>query len=353
MFRCGCCVTPETPIQDLLNLLGIPRPYNPPPPQEGVTFDRMPLTALRQRYTGLPGLVKVTQQALAWYASLARASYAPTALFAGQLARALKSTDSLLYRANTTGLVPGFFVVEYEDGIIVVVSGTTSVPQALAYIATHVAALTTSDPFIVNRTWYDAAAAIRDAILDRYDWSSKMAIFIGHSYGGAVAGILQALLPGPPDSYANRLLVTFGSPAFGSASFCVAPGNTAGHCRVDSLSDPVPFLPTWTNWNTVAGQPWQTVLASGTYRHCAQPIILDGDRLRTATVQTQTPAGDFALLLSILSGAFTRASPHSIVSYAEGLLSVNGEGIRQELLEDWQSWPSVATTNLAMFEAGF
>lgn len=186
-------------------------------------------------------------QTLFWFASLARASYSPTAALFTAVARAVvPSTAQIVFTPNGPGLTPGWGAVVLPDCVVVVVSGTTNLNQWLVQIFLN--GLTNCDhrlpPLedsaramaIYNSSANTIAAALPTSA------AGKPTICIGHSMGGAVAQLIwrRRRARGAPG---GRCL-TFGSPKPGSAELLSgAGGDWRFNLRLALVGDPVPALP--------------------------------------------------------------------------------------------------------------
>lgn len=155
-----------------------------------------------------------------WWSMLARAVYwsddtwiRRVAAWAGPIAR-------LTFVDRSVPSRQGYAFVELGDCVLVVIPGTSSEAEALAYIMTHSLALTTSvqpGPMVWNSAWADRGFQVLTAYSA---WPApqvrKPIIVIGHSSGGAY-GAYFAFRRDDNIDYLTTL-VTFGAPIWGTPS---------------------------------------------------------------------------------------------------------------------------------------
>jgi pimeloyl-ACP methyl ester carboxylesterase len=186
-------------------------------------------------------------QTLCWCASLARASYAPSNVFVQQLAQALFGPGgTVTFVANSSSLIPGWSVIVLPNMAVVVISGTSNEAQALTQVIDNQAVYTNFDPngrssALSMPLWITAVNTLAP-LINALVPADVPKLFIGHSYGGAVAALLNYYYQ------FNGSLGTNKAALFA----CPKPGNAIIAPEVDSFSsfqslaiqpDLVPGLP--------------------------------------------------------------------------------------------------------------
>lgn len=177
--------------------------------------------------------------------------------------------------ANGAGVIPGTIIAVRPDLTVVVISGTSNYFQLATQCVFAASGPVDVGPYNTNRTWHLASLAIAERLTASGADPNGRILFVGHSYGGAVATLLAA------DCHrfnATRVVecLTFGAPKPGDRRLTEL---IAGMrlVRVASAGDPVPGLPPayvqvlaflgslpaglLANWVQLVQPPGQLVLA--------------------------------------------------------------------------------------------
>lgn len=137
--------------------------------------------------------------------------------------------------------IPGTGILTIEDHTIVVISGTSNALQWALQGFYGAAGIESFGQYSTLRLWNQAAMAIEQRIVIAGGNPTGPIVFVGHSYGGAVASILAARYriaqPGRSVS-----LLTFGQPKPGDGRLIRLIESTQ-HLHFVNVDDPVTFLP--------------------------------------------------------------------------------------------------------------
>lgn len=126
----------------------------------------------------------------------------------------------LQFQSRATPSVQGFGLVELGDSVLIVIPGTSSEVEAIAYLLTHAldnTASTFDGEWSMNSTWVNRGAQVERGY--RF-WppptTRKPIIVVGHSSGGAYGAFTAFTV----DNDVNFLttLVTYGAPIWGTPS---------------------------------------------------------------------------------------------------------------------------------------
>jgi hypothetical protein len=182
-----------------------------------------------------------------WWSMLVRSMYATDSTWllrvAGWAGPIVRST----FVDTSQPARQGYGLVELADSVLIVIPGTSSEAEALAYFLTHSLRLTTTSTvgWKINATWASRGSSV---LLGYLAWPppapAKPVIVIGHSSGAAYgAFVTYSLYPGPTTPWT---LVTFGAPIWGTDSMA-ARYNTLNQQpkTIDFIqpNDVVPTLP--------------------------------------------------------------------------------------------------------------
>jgi pimeloyl-ACP methyl ester carboxylesterase len=347
---CSCCPTSATPPGDLFNFYAPPQPYRQPTIVPNETYTPANLKDVSPA-AGPGGVVKWDRDVAYWWMTLCRASYAPTAAWPTRALNALKPTSQVLFTPNSSSLTPGWFAGVWEDGVCIVVSGTTNFVQALNYILLHASDMQGGTGWTVNRAWYQAANAILPGILPLMVPSDKFVFLLGHSYGAAVAATITALLP-QSQVLGQSALATAGSPAYGSTAFCNRVANVQT-LRIANVGDAVPYLPppSMVGYATAVANP-NFRLNPGTYRHCNPPTLLrESGGYATGAFEEQDPGVWFSAAAGFLANNPTNIVGHRMREYTRrALLTV--PTIPGSFMDRWAFFTDLPAINDEMDAAG-
>lgn len=239
-FPCAPPV-PALPGQPNLSLL-IPvtqPPVEPPIPDEPVYVEP-------RFVSDFPLTSKPT---LWWLATLARASYAPTADLFTRAAHAVLPGNYPVTFVPNAGLVPGYGLVKLPHGAIVVVSGTTNLGQWQQQLfASGLAEVGDFGdyPFVKAATMqvYRTSALVIDTALKAAVPNDQQVLLVGHSMGGAIAQVLHGVYTSTSEARVPPRCVTFASPKPGDqrlANFMRTGPQVFQRLQIDG--DFVPALP--------------------------------------------------------------------------------------------------------------
>lgn len=176
---------------------------------------------------------------------------------------------------NDTGPFPGTLVAVTPNYNVVVITGTSNYQQLALQVMFTGGGPTDFGQFSTNALWFAAATVVNNRILAAGGDPDKPTIFVGHSYGGAVASVLTARwiqfnpgrdvrlltygMPRPGDSRLVDLLKPLTQRHFANVSDPVpgtAPG--VGELLGVPVAVPLPFL---DRWNQMKPPPGQVQLA--------------------------------------------------------------------------------------------
>jgi pimeloyl-ACP methyl ester carboxylesterase len=175
------------------------------------------------------------------FADIHATFYADANAAANQLADLIGPVATTSFVANGAGPFPGTIFATSPNQVIVIVSGTSNASQWALQIAYGTVAPVDVGGFKTSAIWNSAA----EAILQRMEAAGLPAdreiVFVGHSYGGAVAQILAARVH-MADPMRRIQLLTFGAPVAGNAEL----GNhlaSVNQVHYVNTGDPVANLP--------------------------------------------------------------------------------------------------------------
>lgn len=152
----------------------------------------------------------------------------------------LGPTATVTVVPNGDPLVPGSLVAVTPTQTIIVVSGTTTAQQLALQFLYGTAGVADYVAFSTLIFWFEATSAILIRASAAGADASRPVIFIGHSYGGAIATIAATRVQyGVPN--ANVQLLTYGAPRPGDSRMreILAPVRQVHYANV---GDPVPAL---------------------------------------------------------------------------------------------------------------
>lgn len=120
------------------------------------------------------------------------------------------------------GMFPKVTTIQLTDHQVVIINGSSNLNDWIQHTRAAVTTLIPSTAERVGIQYYDAAVAIRDALLGLGDgfYHLKPMVLVGHSYGGAIANVLARLLKlNDPTHVGQRVVMSFGCPRVGDANF--------------------------------------------------------------------------------------------------------------------------------------
>lgn len=336
---------PGMSLSDLLNLRGIiPRPTITLPPVPGQTYFPQPVNDVRPIRLPLNGVITFGLEDLYFWATLARSVYFTDDQFIQRTAAALKAPTVVNFVANSTSSEYGYAIIRYEDGAILVVSGTSNTLQTTRQFLAHLGDFQLAPGgYETNRHWLDAAAPIV-AALTPYLASDTPLLAIGHSAGGAVAA--NVLLQFAGAQVDNQFsLVTFGSPAFFSVAMQMFASHVA-QLRVVGVNDPVPYLPFPTSFGYVASATSPVfAVRPRSYRHATVPFVLTGsNRPRYAAINEQDVGTWLGQATMFLLGDESAQELHSMRRYAE-YCGAAAPAAWEDYIQGWANYPDLSAVN--------
>lgn len=155
-----------------------------------------------------------------WWAMLVRALYASDSTWVRRVAEWAQPVARLSFVDRTQPARQGYGLVELRDCVLVVVPGTSSEAEALAYFLTHSLRLVYTNidfGWKINQAWATRGQQVLDAYLEWPPPSPhKPVIFIGHSSGAAYAAYCG--YSAFSDPHQPNTIVNFGAPIWGTQS---------------------------------------------------------------------------------------------------------------------------------------
>ena len=227
-------------------------------------------------------------------------------------------------------IFPRAFLLTSDSYALFAVAGTTSDLQWIFHVLGSLQTTVPGVPGAVDTYFEDAAREVELAAgLDIVAAAAgRKVVYVGHSFGGAVAQVLYQKLGRQITSPTS--IFTFGCPRVGDPDFAVAFGiNTLS--RVENDGDPIPSLPPpiWAAENSSYPIPGLPPIVS--YEHAPNQNGLD---LQGYLAPTNTPNPVLAIVSAIYGAQ--PINSHSI-----------GEYLRRLALQFNPSNPSVAVTTVA------
>jgi hypothetical protein len=153
----------------------------------------------------------------------------------------LPDVEFVTSQVDGTGLTPQYVMWKAKCGRGIIFAGTNNYQQACTQVIYGANGPVAVGPFYTSRFWYDKAQELRtafDAFAGPHEGSTFMG---GHSYGGAIAGLMASLevTPENRDEYA---LVTIGAPRLGNGEVYRRLSKTES-VFLQNVDDPIPSLP--------------------------------------------------------------------------------------------------------------
>jgi hypothetical protein len=353
MGCCGFCPGPNTPWANQQNILMNLIPWQPPPPVIGVTYNPLPLRTVAPYFDPIPSAVLAGSVDRYWYSTLARSVYWPDGTMTNRVMGDLKPLSAPLTFVRSVGPTFGYALGEYDDGWVLVVSGTTNTSQAIAQFLSVAGNFTTgTGDWEANSYWYSNAQAIVAAIGGTIGRGDNV-LAIGHSAGGAIANLVLALLPGVAN-VGQYQSVTFGAPAWSNTKLNIWMSSVQ-QVRYTNQLDAVPYLPppAFVGYASGIGSPAFRI-NPGDYAHSvlAQVLQTDGS-LSWANSFEQQPLNWLQNLASFISGMSATLAAHTMANYtALTFRQANLVG-PWPFAANWANYPDLLTANAAMLAAGF
>lgn len=351
MAACKCCPQPGWSEIDLLRYVAIPAPFVPPAPLRGSTYVPLTVEEVAPQNPAVPGVLLFDKNVVYWWLTLLRASYHEDNSLADRALQALDVYDTATFRGNDSSLTPGWFGARFSTGTVIVISGTSNSRQAVNYIIAHAGTFSAGPSWQVNSAWYTAATALLPSITPLLPPAGQPVVIIGHSYGGPIAAVLMALLPGTKTPQTHGL-VTAGSPAFGNTTFCPALANVA-QMRIVNVGDPVTFMPppALVGYAPGGGLP-PFRLNVGTYEHCVPPVWLaENGRYAGGAAELLDAAFWFPQVAAWLQGDPLSVEPHFAREYVRRAALV-ASPIPGPFLAGWADFSSLKAVNDALAASG-
>jgi pimeloyl-ACP methyl ester carboxylesterase len=299
---------------------------------------------------------------LCWLATLARATYAPTATLFQQAVAIVSTAYPVTFVANAAASsTPGYGLITLPQGAILVVSGTTNAQQWLAQVfqSQPVPIDKVDVPFGPRRRfytmlpWWTSAAAIAPA-LAAIPLQNRV-LYVGHSMGGAIASILAAVLSSADNSRAPGRLCTFASPKPGDVNLTAMTRTSQQTYRRMWLSgDVVPMLPPDLSavQVIVPGPLQQYVSGWASFQHAGTGWTFNSDDFPEEQDDQSVVALLVQTFAAMIAGQpLALADAHAMVSYTARLLSRISKGVAPAPT-NWANVPGLVTVNQALTAAG-
>lgn len=351
MANCRCCITAGLTTAQLLQLQAVQVPYAPPSPVAGVTYQPQTVPQIGPVPGDLPNTLKWEPPALHFWATLARASYAPSDSIPLLALEAFGEVQDLKFVANSESIVPGYFAARFAGGILVVVSGTTNDRQRINYVLSSLQDNRRPGEYGVNHAFWSAAQEITSDLVQLDSWRTLPVFFVGHSYGGAIAGL--ASFQTDLQAWATtRQVVTFSAPAWGTAQLCPQISATPS-LRFYVEGDAVPFLPPPSAVTYAALAPTVSArINPGEYRHCRPGIVLQ----QTGAIVDQwsllsSPAYALQQAAAYINGDQSAALAHSVPEIVR-LTQLSVASFKGDYRAGWRRYENLDEANARMDSAG-
>lgn len=351
MANCKCCITAGLTTAQLLQLQAVQLPYAPPSPVAGVTYEPQTVPQIGPTPGDLPGTLKWEPPALHFWATLARASYAPSDAIPLLALEAFGEVQEMRFVANSESVVPGYFAAKFAGGILVVVSGTTNDRQRLNYILQSLQDNKRPGEYGVNHGFWSAAQEITSDLVQLETWRGLPVFFVGHSYGGAIAGLCSFQL----DQEAwgtSRQVVTFSAPAWGTTQLCPLIAATPA-LRFYVEGDAVPFLPPPSAVTYAALAPTVSARVNpGEYRHCRPGIVLlNNGGIVDQWALLSSPAYALQQAVAYLNGDQSAVLAHSTPEIVR-LTQLSVATFKGDFRSGWRRWENLDDSNARMDSTG-
>jgi len=197
---------------------------------------------------------------------------------------------------SPTSNVPGTVIGTNATQTIVAISGTTTAQQLATQLGYGAIGIVDYGAFSTLPVWYSSATAIVDRMLAQGIDTSKPITLVGHSYGGALAILIAALIK-RANPTADVRIVTAGAPNPGDQRlYDLLAGVPQVH--IVNVGDPVPGLPP-TGPDLV---PWSLIVPSPLYSRWGTVRQLPGRSMLASSGQI-TVGNPWFYSFSALSGA--------------------------------------------------
>lgn len=345
---------PQLPPINLGEFLAVPpEPPTPPPPPVPAAVAPRFVSDLRLSSTWV----------LYWLATLVRASYSPeTSLITRAAGAVLPADYPVTVTPNGAGLVPGWTVIKMPKGAIVIISGTTNLPQWLDQTLnsypitwTKLTPPGTRDGIRTLQIYATAAQTIWADLAVKVPLDEQI-LFVGHSMGGAIAELLHAVAAAGDNGRVPSRCVTFASPKPGdSRRAALTRTNGQVYRRLIINNDFIPGLPpNLSAINLLIPGPLQAASAGWSlFQHADTPTVvsLNGDLSDGADPVLVIQIGQ-ALLAAAVGNPLAPVASHYMDAYVSRLYRAIDRGV-ESTPEDWQSPNDLLTINGQLTTADF
>lgn len=253
-----------------------------------------------------------------WWAMLVRAMYASDSTWLNRVAGWAGPVRRLFFRPRTDPSLQGYGFVELVDSVLVVIPGTSSEAEALAYFLTHSMRVltTTAAGWKINATW----ATRGHQVVNGYAaWPppspEKPVIVIGHSSGGAYGAYFTYFRFSDPAT--PYTLATYGAPIWGTPSLTARYNNSGQLPKCIDFAvpqDPVPALPPpWAAVDLVLPL-YYALTDRPNYQRVNALLTLQGITAPTPSTQPTTLDAIISVVRTLLAGG-ALDSKHSTANY--------------------------------------
>jgi hypothetical protein len=182
-----------------------------------------------------------------WWSLLARAAYGTDSSWMTQVSGYANPVMRLAYVPPAAPPAVGHAFIELPDQVMVVVPGTSSDGELLAYMMSHALDQVSTYPDTdveINSTWYERGLVVTAAENAWVMPAGKPIVYVGHSSGGATcAAAAMARVLAQDDR--QIAVITYGSPQWTLASYLTTKNSTKSPQVIEftTSNDPVTDLP--------------------------------------------------------------------------------------------------------------